>query len=89
MISIGADEMGRFSIIMSIDQHINEKIGRDFASTLLRRLFEFTSGACEPFVFIDPFSSDCDQGLSQIGDEIDKGAKWHSFNIINLHSLED
>lgn len=89
MVSLGADEMGRFSIILSIDQNINEKIGRDFSSLLLRRLFEFTSGECEPFVFIDSYSSDCDQGLFQTVVEIEKGAKWHSFIIVNLNSLEE
>ncbi len=59
ILSIGCDEMGRYNIIYSLDQRIQEMISNQFASTFLRRINEFTPGAMEPFVTIGCLFEDC------------------------------
>ena len=85
IITIGADELGRFSIAMSIDKNINEKIGEIFSATLIRRLFEMTQGALEAFVRIVSYSEDCDTILDEIIDEHKRGFAMHNLKINPMH----
>jgi len=59
MVSLGCDQWGRYNIVYSLDYQINHKISPAFASTLVRRIYEFTSGALEPFVTFNCMFADC------------------------------
>lgn len=80
-VSIGADNMGRFNIVVSLDQNIMEKIGTFAGSTLLRRIFEFTS-QCETFLLIQSLAMDCDELIDLLIKEYKLGAPWHEIKII-------
>lgn len=49
IVSLGCDLIGRYNIMYSIDHRIKEMIGNNLASILIRRIYEFTPGAMEPF----------------------------------------
>lgn len=87
IISLGADEIGRFSIAISIDVSINEKIGRLASAGLLRRLFESTPGACEAYVVIHSFSQDCDKILYNIINEYEAGVPWHQLKVTPMNHI--
>ena len=77
VISIGADDTGRYNIVMSLDSEINEKIGAQFATTLIRRMCEVTQGSMELFFIISSFSIDCDQIFSDVLTELKNGITIH------------
>lgn len=81
VISIGTDDNDEFSIVLSIDSNINEKIGHYFSSILLRRLFEFTPESCAHNVRISNFSKDCDEYLKIVLDEREQGIGFHSISV--------
>ncbi|WP_425636066.1 hypothetical protein ACPUEN_11765 [Algoriphagus yeomjeoni] len=81
VISLGTCDEGEYSIALSIDSQINEKIGYYFASILLRRLFEFTPESCANNVRIMNFSKDCDDYLTKVLDEKEKGVGCHSVSV--------
>ena len=81
IISLGADEEGRYNVVMSIDQHINEKIGLNLATTLVRRMMEFTPGMLENSFVIHSFYTDCDEILANILEEHREGSPEHQFQI--------
>ncbi|MCL7765049.1 hypothetical protein MPF19_16620 [Polaribacter sp. Z014] len=59
IISLGSDTLGRYSIVYSLDHRIIQMISNDFTSTLIRRIYEFTSGEMESFVAIGSLYEDC------------------------------
>lgn len=59
IISLGCDKIGNYSLVYSLDYRIQEMISENFASTLLRRIHDFTSGDIEPFVKIGSLNTDC------------------------------
>lgn len=59
IISLGCDQFGRYNIVYTIDYRIKEIVGNDFASTLIRRIYDFTPGEIEPFVNINSLHGDC------------------------------
>jgi len=59
ILSIGCDEMRRYSLIYSLDHRIQKMIGNTFASTFIRRINEFTPGEMESFVSIGCLYDDC------------------------------
>lgn len=81
IISIGQDENGEYSIVVSIDSQINEKIGYSFSSILLRRIYEFTNKSCDYNVRITDFSKDCDQYLQKVLKEHEDGIGYHEISI--------
>jgi hypothetical protein len=58
-ISLGCDMYGRYSIAYGIDTRILNMVPDDMASTLLRRIYEFTPGEMEPFVGFVSLGMDC------------------------------
>ncbi len=90
-VSLGSSSGGHFNIIYSIDYRIKEIIGRDFANTLIRRIYEFTPGEMESFVDFGSLYGDC----IAIYDEVLESAKTeehHQFTIANrfeYDSIED
>lgn len=69
IISLGCDQMGRYNIVYSVDYRFQEMISQNFASTLIRRVYQFTSGEMEPFVSIGSLYDDCIGVFKQIMDE--------------------
>ncbi len=59
IVSLGCDQIGRHNIVYTLDYRIKEIIGADFASTLIRRIYEFTPGEMEPFVNFNSLNGDC------------------------------
>lgn len=59
IISLGCDQIGRYNIVYTIDYRIKEIVGDRFASTLIRRIYEFTPGVMESFLIINSLHGDC------------------------------
>jgi len=59
MVSLGCDQRGRYNIVFSLDYRINEMISRDFASTLIRRIYQLTSDELEFSVYFESLGADC------------------------------
>jgi len=58
-ITLGCDNYGRFNLSYGIDSRILNMVPDNMASTLLRRIYEFTPGELEPFVGFVSLSMDC------------------------------
>lgn len=58
-ISLECDPIGRYYIKYNIDTQIIEMISNNMASTLIRRIYDFTPGEMEPFVEIGLLNCDC------------------------------
>lgn len=86
IISLGKDDKGEFSIALSIDKQINEKIGYYFSSILLRRLFEFIPESCAHNVRIVNFSKDCDEYLEIVIGEHKRGEGFHIISVTPFES---
>ena len=59
VIRLICDVFGRFKLSYGVDSRILDMIPADMASTLLRRIYEFTPGGLEPFVGFDSLNMDC------------------------------
>jgi len=86
VISLGCDEMGRYNLVYSVDHRFQEMISEDFASTLLRRIYEFTPGEMEPFVRIGSLYNDCIQLFNQLNEEA-KTEPYHKITIKDKHEI--
>lgn len=58
IVSLGCDSLGRYNIVYSVDYRIQEMIGQDMASGIIRRIYEYTPGEMEPFVRIGNLNLD-------------------------------
>jgi hypothetical protein len=58
-VTLGCDTFGRFTISYGIDTNITHMVSDNMASTLLRRIYEFTPGEMEPFVQFVSLSMEC------------------------------
>jgi hypothetical protein len=58
-VTLGCDVFGRYNIAYGIDSRILNMLSDNMASTLLRRIYEFTPGGMEPFVGFVSLSMDC------------------------------
>ena len=58
-VTLSCDTFGRFTISYGIDTNIMNMVSDNMASTLLRRIYEFTPGEMEPFVQFVSLSLDC------------------------------
>ncbi|WP_156305988.1 hypothetical protein [Sphingobacterium endophyticum] len=68
IVSLGCSPEGIFSIVYSLDHRIKDLIGDYFTNTLLRRIYEFTSGDLEGKIHIGSLNSDCFSTISQMID---------------------
>ncbi len=59
IISLRCDVFGRYNLAYGIDSHILNMLTSNMASTLIRRIYEFTPGELEVFVAFDSLSMDC------------------------------
>jgi hypothetical protein len=66
IVSLGCDQIGRYNIVYTLDYRIKEIIGGDFASTLIRRIYEFTPGEMESFVNFNSLQGDCINTFEEI-----------------------
>jgi bacterioferritin-associated ferredoxin len=85
-ISLGCDGMGRYNLVYSIDYRFKEMISEDFASTLIRRIYEFTPGEMEPFVRIGSLCQDCVQLFNQLIEE-SKSEGYHTLVKKEKHEI--
>lgn len=76
IISLGCDQIGRYNIVYTIDSRIKEIIGSNPASTLIRRIYEFTPGEMEPFVNIHSLHGNCIGTFKEIL-ELSKTERYH------------
>ena len=58
-ISLGCDAFGRYNLSFGIDSRILSMVSDNMASTLLRRIYQFTPGELEPFVGFVSLNIDC------------------------------
>lgn len=58
-VCLRCDVFGRFNLVYGIDSRILNLVSDNMASTLLRRIYEFTQGEMEPFVSFVSLSMDC------------------------------
>jgi len=84
VISLGCDEMGRYNLVYSVDHRFQEMISENFASTLIRRIYEFTPGEMEPFVRIGSLHNDCIQLFNQLIEKA-KTETYHKIIINEKH----
>lgn len=88
---LNCDEMGRYHISFALDTDYLNMLPADMASTLLRRIYEFTPGAMEPFVSIVDFNKDC---ISLFENLIEESKKDHTIQVRSIprnpeKSIED
>lgn len=69
IISLGCDPMGRYNLVYSVDHRFQNMISDRFASTLIRRIYEFPPGEMEPFVSIGSLFNGCIGVFHQIIEE--------------------
>lgn len=86
IISLGCDEMGRFNLVYSVDYRFQEMISEDFASTFIRRIYDFTPGEMEPFVRIGSLCQDCIQLFNQLIEE-SKNEDYHKIVKKEKHDI--
>jgi hypothetical protein len=86
IISLGCDEMGRFNLVYSVDYRFQEMISEVFASTLIRRIYDFTPGEMEPFVRIGSLCQDCIQLFNQLIEE-SKNEDYHKIVKKEKHDI--
>ena len=80
ILSLGCDDMGRYSIVYSVDHRIQKMLGEDMASTLIRRIYEFTPGEMSAFVRIGSLYHDCVETFNQMLEDM-QTESFHSFNL--------
>ena len=86
IISLGCDEMGRFNLVYSVDYRFQEMISEDFASTFIRRIYDFTPGEMEPFVRIGSLFQDCIQLFNQLIED-SKNEDYHKIVKKEKHDI--
>jgi len=59
VVVLGCDSQGRFQLTYGLDSNHLKILPDDMASTLIRRIYQFTPGEMEPFVSIISLSMDC------------------------------
>lgn len=80
IVSLGCDQMGRYNLVYSVDYRFQEMISELFASTLIRRIYQFTPGEMEPFVKIGSLYTDCMEIFNKMIDET-KIEPYHKVTI--------
>ena len=80
-INLSCDSIGRFTIAYEIDSRISEMISDDMSSTLIRRIYEFTSGEMEGFVKIISLNGDCIKIFERL---LDMPAKDRNYEVITV-----
>lgn len=80
VIRLICDVFGRFRLSYGVDARILDMIPPDMASTLLRRVYEFTQGGLEPFVGFDSLNMDC---ISYF-ESLTENAKEENYRIIEV-----
>ncbi|WP_165499831.1 hypothetical protein [Pedobacter frigidisoli] len=63
-VSIGCDGLGRYNLVYSIDYRFQEMLSGPMASTLIRRINEYTEQV-ETFVYIGSLHKDCIQYFNE------------------------
>ena len=82
IVSLGCDQMGRYNLVYSVDYRFQEMISETFASTFIRRIYEFTPGEMEPFVRIGSLCNDCIDTFNKLIEE----AKFEPYHKITTQA---
>lgn len=85
ILSLGCDEMGRYNLVYSVDHRIQKMLGEDMASTLIRRIYEFTPGEMSVFVRIGSLYHDCFETFSQMLEDM-QTESFHSYNLKEINT---
>ncbi len=84
LLSLGCDSIGRYNIVYSIDYRIQEMIGQEMSSGIIRRIYEYTPGDMEPFVRIGSLYVDCIEVFNKLIEE-QKTQSFHTHIIRELN----
>jgi hypothetical protein len=85
ILSLGCDEMGRYNLVYSVDPRIQKMLGEDMASTLIRRIYEFTPGELSVFVRIGSLYHDCVETFNQLLEDM-QTESFHSYNLKEINT---
>ena len=85
IISLGCDNAGRYKMVYIIVRRIQNMIGEDMASILIRRIYQFTSGNMETFVRIGCLYQDCLEVFNQLMED-QKKETFHKLITKNQNS---
>jgi hypothetical protein len=77
VISLGCDSSGCYNIVYSVDFRIQEMIGPDMASGIIRRVYEYTQGDMALSVRIGSLNQDCVDVFNQLIEE-EKNSPIHN-----------
>ncbi|WP_099365751.1 hypothetical protein [Sphingobacterium sp. 1.A.4] len=88
IVSLGCSPEGIFSIVYSLDHRIKDLIGDYFTNTLLRRIYEFTSGDLEGKIHIGSLNSDCFSTISQMIDLAENNSHHNVTKTAFIDGLE-
>ena len=80
ILSLGCDDMGRYNLVYSVDHRVQKMLGEDMASTLIRRIYEFTPGEMSVFVRIGSLYHDCVETFNQMLEDM-QTESFHSYNL--------
>jgi hypothetical protein len=85
ILSLGCDDMGRYNLVYSVDPRIQKMLGEDMASTLIRRIYEFTPGELSVFVRIGSLYHDCVETFNQMLEDM-QTESFHSYNLKEINT---
>lgn len=85
VISLICDVFGRFRLSYGVDGRIIDMIPADMASTLLRRIYQFTPGELEPFVGFDSLNMDCISYFESLTEDVEK----ENYSLIEVSRNEE
>jgi len=77
--------MGRYNLVYSVDPRIQKMLGEDMASTLIRRIYEFTPGELSVFVRIGSLYHDCVETFNQMLEDM-QTESFHSYNLKEINT---
>jgi hypothetical protein len=81
VIYLVCDSIGRYSIAYALESRILDMLTNDMASTLIRRIYEFTPGELEGFVDIISLKADC---IKLFEDNLERAEQDKNFKIIKV-----
>ena len=87
IISLGCDQVGRYSIVYSLDYRFQEILSEDFANKLIRNIYKFTSGEIEASVKIGSLNNDCINTFKQLIEDVNT-EPYHKIITVEKHDID-
>ena len=86
IIHLACDEIGRYSIAYGIETRILEMLSNNMASTLIRRIYQFTPGELESFVGIIALNTNCIKLFEEL---LDRSKQEKKYKVIKVQRNEE